>query len=78
MPGAKPGDLSQHQTLQIQVLPNLGGDNKIHAVPVSLQHFQQGTATVLNVVYGNPADGNESIQLQVNLCLSLGGQGNLG
>ncbi|BET01544.1 ZnF_C2H2 [Nesidiocoris tenuis] len=70
VPGAKPGDLPQQQTLQIQVVNpgggSGGGSDKYHAVPISLQPFTQGGATVLTVSYANPhQDNGETIQLQL-------------
>uniref|UniRef100_A0A146M645 Gastrula zinc finger protein XlCGF46.1 n=2 Tax=Lygus hesperus TaxID=30085 RepID=A0A146M645_LYGHE len=71
VPGAKPGDLPQQQTLQIQVVnpgggSGGGGSDKYHAVPISLQPFNQGGATVLTVSYANPhQDNGEAIQLQL-------------
>ena len=67
MPGAKPGDLPQQ--LQIQVVNPGGGGaggGEKYALPISLQPYQQGGATVLTVAYGNaPQEQGEAIQLQV-------------
>lgn len=69
VPGAKPGDLPQQQTLQIQVVnpnPGAGGTPEKYALPISLQPFQQGGTTVLTVAYSNPHhDQGEAIQLQL-------------
>ncbi|XP_014270577.1 uncharacterized protein [Halyomorpha halys] len=69
VPGAKPGDLPQQQTLQIQVVnpnPGAGGGPEKYALPISLQPFQQGGATVLTVAYSNPHhEQGEAIQLQL-------------
>lgn len=73
VPGAKPGDLPQQQTLQIQVVnPGTGapGTGEKYAVPL----FQQAGATVLTLAYsnphqdqGDPSGGATAIQLQVSL-----------
>ncbi|XP_014248466.1 zinc finger and BTB domain-containing protein 49-like isoform X2 [Cimex lectularius] len=71
VPGAKPGDLPQQQTLQIQVVNPGGGaggagGEKYTAVPISIQPFQQGGATVLTVAYSNAhQDQGDAIQLQL-------------
>lgn len=67
VPGAKPGDLPQQQTLQIQVVnPNSGGGGGPEKyLPISLQPFQQGGTTVLTVAYSNPHHDQGDIQLQL-------------
>lgn len=66
IPGSKPGEQPQQQTLQIQVVnPNSGNSDKL--LPLSLQHFGQ----VLHVAYNHQtADG---LQLQVSLVICLEG-----
>lgn len=70
MPGAKPGDLPQQQTLQIQVVnPGGGAGGSEKYLPISLQPFQQGNTTVLTVAYANPDQDSpdQPIQLQVSI-----------
>lgn len=54
LPGSKPGDLPQQQTVQIQVVnpgggSGSGGGDKF--LPLSLQQLQQCGATVSSAVY---------------------------